>query len=108
MSYKKKTDYLLISTPKGKYDQGEVYGNTHETHLSEWSASEFDSHYVMNFDIDACQIFVICTEKEKIGHVNRHKIPVLIKPSMSLRSVLKNHIFMIKSKINQSISSKKR
>lgn len=43
---------LIISTPNGRYEQGAVHGNEFETHLSEWTPSDFLDfpHYEVYFN----------------------------------------------------------
>ncbi len=36
-----KSRYIIISTPREWMDQGAVFGNEHETHLSIWKAEDF-------------------------------------------------------------------
>jgi len=40
-AYKEKCKNVLVSCPNGHYEQGEVYGNIHETHLSDWREEDF-------------------------------------------------------------------
>ena len=41
--------FVIVTSPVGRYEQGTVFGNPHEAHLSEWSRKDFriwPNHYV--------------------------------------------------------------
>ena len=40
---------IIIQTPNGVYEQGEMYGNIHESHLSSWYESDYEE---LGFELD--------------------------------------------------------
>lgn len=37
------SDHILLGCPWGKYEQGEMYGNPHEEHLTHWQPEDFEA-----------------------------------------------------------------
>lgn len=103
----KKTHYVIISTPKATYTQGEAFGNIHETHLSEWRHDDFDLFNSIQFEVDVCHVVVISKDKSKISKIKRNRLPHLYWPSKSFRSILKNHFLMLFSDLHEFFTARK-
>lgn len=103
----KKTDYVVITTPKGTYHQSEVFGNIHEAHLSEWRYGDFDPFNSIQFDVAVCHVIVIAKDESKINKVKKIYVPRLYWPSKSFRSILKRHILMFYSDLSEYFKSRK-
>lgn len=96
----KKTDYVIISTPKATYTQGEAFGNIYESHLSEWRHDDFDEFNSVQFEVDVCHIIVISKDKVSLSKIKNNRIPRLYRTSKSFRSIIKKHILMLVSDLH--------
>ena len=76
-----KTNYLIISTPKKNYPQGEVLGNIYETHLSNWDIHDFMNYPNKTITVNQCFISVMSQENKYMEIIDMNSIPHLIRPS---------------------------
>jgi hypothetical protein len=88
----KKTDFLIISTPKNEYPQGEIFGNQFETHLSEWKLEDFSNYHNQMLFINQCFIVVLCQDKSNLYSIDFSCFPRLTRTRRSIRGILKNTI----------------
>lgn len=102
-----KSRYIVISTPKKYYPQGEVFGNVNETHLSEWGISDFSQFKVKAVILNTCNLFVLCKNKQDIQKVDLSNFPHLVKPGITLRGLGKYLAHEFFSDLRLSLELKK-
>lgn len=55
-----KKGFVFVSTPVDIGDQGEMYGNKHEAHISQWTPEDFERYTVLeNVSNELSYIYVI-------------------------------------------------
>jgi len=95
----KKSRNVIISTPKGEYPQGELFGNPYETHRSVWKKEDFkrfkncfflpnEYSIICYIGEDAKRIRWIL-RKEKIKKVIKNYFPFLIPVYRVFKNYLK-------------------
>jgi hypothetical protein len=65
---------VLVSVPKDIGDQGEVFGNTHETHHAEWRKSDFAAIAPCYFIEDTTSIIAYLGTREDIKRMKKTKL----------------------------------
>ncbi len=67
--------FVIVTSPIGRYEQGAVFGNPHETHRSEWRGGDFCAwphHYI---EIGGTFLAVVACEKSALRALNLETLP---------------------------------
>lgn len=73
----KQSRFVVITSPVGRYEQGTVFGNPHETHRSEWGRDDFrvwPCHYA---EAGGAFMAVLAREREALRGLNLPTLPRL-------------------------------
>lgn len=84
------SNWLIITSPKGKFPQGELYGNIHEVHHSEWNYNDFTDYSCLEIPLDVSNLYLLTKKPENLKMINLWRIPRMVYPAKYIRSIFIN------------------
>jgi hypothetical protein len=67
--------FVVVTSPIGRYEQGTVFGNPHETHRSEWGYGDFQARPCHYMEVGGTFLVVVAREKPALRELNLETLP---------------------------------
>lgn len=99
---------VLVSVPKDIGDQGEVFGNVHETHHAEWEKSDFAAIAPAHFIPDTTSVIAYLGRSEDIRKMKRAMLKSRVWRQASASPTFAGMLRKVSAKIKKRKTKKKK